>query len=132
MYFQSFTVFALATLTIAAPTPNKRALATRQAGPVFADTTFNDISIAGGQAGNAEAEALKVFSALDMNNLANADPNDLNFLNSVNQAANDAEKQAFNPAVEAATGDQAAQIQVCPKSKPKHESIPNNPSRTAR
>jgi hypothetical protein len=112
MYFQSFTVFALATLAIAAPTPNKRALATRQNGGVFADTTFNDISIAGGQAGNAEAEALAVFSALDMNNLQNIAQEDLNFLNSVNQAANGAEKESFNPAVDAASGDQAVQIQV--------------------
>jgi hypothetical protein len=38
---------------------------------------------------------------------------DLDFLNTVNQVANDAEKEAFNPAVEAATGTAATQAQVC-------------------
>jgi hypothetical protein len=113
MYFQSFAILSLAAFSVAAPTPNKRAVVARQSGPVLADTTYNDISIAGGQAGNAQAEAAAVFSALDLQNPENIDPADLTFLNEVNQVANDAEKEAFNPAVEAATGDEADQIQVC-------------------
>lgn len=112
MHFQSFTVLSLAALSIAAPTSNKRAVVARQAGPVLQDTTYNDISISGGQAGNAQAEAAVVFSGLDLQNPENIDPADLDFLNQVNQVANDAEKEAFNPAVEAATGDEADQIQV--------------------
>ena len=104
MYFQSIAVLSLAVLVIAAPV--KRAA-------VLADTTYNDISIAGGQAGNAEAEALAIFSKLDLQNPENIDNADLTLLNEVNQVANDAEKEVFNPAVEAATGDEAAQIQVC-------------------
>ncbi|CAI9634309.1 hypothetical protein GT037_011127 [Alternaria burnsii] len=111
MYFQSFAVFSLAALSVAAPTSSKRAVLARQSGPVLADTTYNDISISGGQAGNAQAEAMAVFSALDLQNPENIDPADLTFLNEVNQVANDAEKEAFNPAVEAATGDEADQIQ---------------------
>ncbi|CAG5163499.1 uncharacterized protein ALTATR162_LOCUS6486 [Alternaria atra] len=111
MYFQSFAILSLAAFSVAAPTPNKRAVVARQSGPVLADTTYNDISIAGGQAGNAQAEAAAVFSALDLQNPENIDPADLTFLNEVNQVANDAEKEAFNPAVEAATGDEADQIQ---------------------
>ncbi|KAF1839380.1 hypothetical protein BDW02DRAFT_585053 [Decorospora gaudefroyi] len=103
MHFQNFALLSLATLAIAAPTPSKRG--------VLADTNFNAISIAGGRAGNAEAEALAVFSALDLQNPQNIDQADLTFLNSVNQVANQAEKQAFNPAVEAANGVQADQIQ---------------------
>ncbi|KAL6702562.1 hypothetical protein ACN47E_001345 [Coniothyrium glycines] len=106
MHFQSLAVLSLAAFTIAAPTPAKR-----QSGPVLADTTYNDISIAGGQAGNAEAEALAVFSALDLQNPGNIDPADIKFLGEVNNVANDAEVSAFNPAVEAATGDEADQIQ---------------------
>ncbi|KAI8942295.1 hypothetical protein NX059_000374 [Plenodomus lindquistii] len=106
MRFQSITVLSFAAFAIAAPAALKR-----QAGPVLADTTFNDISIAGGVAGNAEAEALAVFSALDLENPENIDPADLAFLGAVNDVANDAEVEAFNPAVEAATGDEAAQIQ---------------------
>ncbi|KAI4645704.1 hypothetical protein J4E93_005282 [Alternaria ventricosa] len=111
MYFQSFAILSLAAFSVAAPTSNKRAVVARQAGPVLADTTYNDISIAGGQAGNAQAEAMAAFSALDLQNPGNIDPADLTFLNEVNQVANDAEKEAFNPAVEAATGDEADQIQ---------------------
>ncbi|CAN9114026.1 hypothetical protein CUC08_Gglean002743 [Alternaria sp. MG1] len=111
MYFQSFAVLSLAALSVAAPTSSKRAVLARQSGPVLADTTYNDISISGGQAGNAQAEAMAVFSALDLQNPGNIDPADLTFLNEVNQVANDAEKEAFNPAVEAATGDEADQIQ---------------------
>jgi hypothetical protein len=113
MYFQSFAVLSLAAFSVAAPTSSKRAVVARQSGPVLADTTYNDISISGGQAGNAQAEAMAVFSALDLQNPENIDPADLTFLNNVNQVANDAEKEAFNPAVEAATGDEADQIQVC-------------------
>ncbi|EDU42142.1 conserved hypothetical protein [Pyrenophora tritici-repentis Pt-1C-BFP] len=111
MYFQSFAVLSLAALAIAAPTPNKHALEARQSAAVFADTTYNAISISGGQAGNAKAEAAAVFKALDVNNLKDIASEDLTFLNTVNQVANDAEKEVFNPAVEAATGDQATQIQ---------------------
>jgi hypothetical protein len=103
MYFQSVAILSLAALAIAAPV--KRAA-------VLADTTYNAISIAGGKAGNAEAEALAVFSKLDLKNPENIDKADLTFLNQVNQVANDAEDQVFNPAVEAASGDKAAQIQV--------------------
>ena len=107
MYFSTITVLSLAALAIAAPTPSN----TKRAA-VLADTTYNDISIAGGQAGDAEAEALALFSKLDLQNPENIDAADLTFLNEVNQVANDAEKEVFNPAVEAATGDEAAQVQV--------------------
>lgn len=112
MHFQSLTIISLAALSVALPAPHKRALKARQSGPVLADTTFNDISIAGGQAGNAEAEALAVFSALDLQNPGNIDPADIKFLGEVNNVANDAEVEAFNTALEGATGDEADQIQV--------------------
>ena len=46
MRFSVATIFALTALSTAAP------LRRRQAGPVLADTTFDDISIAGGVAGS--------------------------------------------------------------------------------
>ncbi|RMZ72534.1 small secreted [Pyrenophora seminiperda CCB06] len=113
MYFHSIAILSLAAFSFAAPTPNnKRTIEARQGGAaVLADTTYNAISIAGGVAGNAKAEAAAVFKALDLTNLKNIASADLTFLNTVNQVANDAEKQVFNPAVDAATGDKAAQIQ---------------------
>jgi hypothetical protein len=107
MHFQSLTLLSLAALSVALPA----SLQTRQAG-VLQATTFNDISIAGGVAGNAEAEAAAAFSALNLNDLTSISKADQDFLDTVNQVANDAEKGAFNPAVEAASGDEAAAIQV--------------------
>lgn len=101
MHFPSLVVFSVSALSALAA-------------PVLKDTTYNAISISGGTAGNAKAEATAVFSALDLKNPGNIDPADLTFLNNVNQVANDAEKQVFNPAVAAASGTQATQIQVCP------------------
>ncbi|KAJ4366071.1 hypothetical protein N0V95_000298 [Ascochyta clinopodiicola] len=102
MRFQLTTITALAALSSALPT-----LKVRQSGPVLASTTYDAISISGGQAGNAEAEALAVFSALDVNNPGNIDAADIDFLNQVNSVANDAETGVFNPAIEAATGAEA-------------------------
>ncbi|KZM19401.1 uncharacterized protein EKO05_0009051 [Ascochyta rabiei] len=102
MHLQLATITALAALSSALPT-----LKVRQSGPVLASTTYDAISISGGQAGNAEAEALAVFSALDVNNPGNIDPADIDFLGQVNDVANDAETGVFNPAIEAATGDEA-------------------------
>ncbi|KAI0845428.1 hypothetical protein F5Y00DRAFT_167901 [Daldinia vernicosa] len=81
-----------------------------QAG-VFTQQNYNDISIAGGVAGNAQEEALAVFSALDTNNLASADEDDINFLKSVNKICNQAEEQAFNPAIDDASGEAADALQ---------------------
>ena len=102
MLFQLTTIAALAAFSTAFPT-----LKARQSGPVLASTTYDAISISGGQAGNAEAEALAVFSALDTANPGNIDPADVDFLGQVNSVANDAETGVFNPAIEAATGDEA-------------------------
>jgi hypothetical protein len=107
MHFQSLTILSLAALSVALPA----SLQSRQAG-VLKATTFNAISIAGGKAGNAEAEAAAAFSALNLNDLKSVSKADLDFLNEVNQVANDAEKEAFNPAVEAATGAAADAAQV--------------------
>ncbi|KAF2260781.1 hypothetical protein CC78DRAFT_438925, partial [Lojkania enalia] len=95
-------------LSLAAPTP-RRSLNRRA--PVLAETTYDAISISGGIAGNAEAEALAAFSALDLNDLANVDPADIDFLGAVNDVANDAETEAFNPAIDAADGDEATALQ---------------------
>ncbi|KAI1111040.1 small secreted protein [Nemania sp. NC0429] len=86
-----------------------------QAG-VFTQQTYNDISISGGVAGNAQNEALAVFSALNLDDLANVDKDDLDFLNSVNQICNQAEEDAFNEAIDAASassssGDEADALQ---------------------
>jgi hypothetical protein len=69
------------------------------------------ISISGGTAGNAKQEALDVFSALDLTNMAAVDQADIDFLGSVNNIGNDAEVGAFNPAILAATGHEKVALQ---------------------
>lgn len=78
---------------------------------VFSSTTFDDISIAGGTAGNAQEEAQQALSGLPTD-LTQVDAADLDFLNEVNQVANDAETDAFNPAIDAASGEEADALQV--------------------
>jgi hypothetical protein len=86
-------------------------LATIASAGVFTQKTYDEISISGGVAGNGEEEALAVFSALDLNNLAAADEDDIAFLNSVNKICNLAETDAFNVAIEAASGEEADALQ---------------------
>lgn len=101
---KSFSIIATILAVAASASPiGKRA--------VFADTTFNDISISGGTAGSAEAEAQQALSGLPAD-LTAVDKADLDFLNSVNQVANDAEKEGFNTAIEAASGAEADSLQV--------------------
>ncbi|KAF4463134.1 small secreted [Fusarium albosuccineum] len=77
---------------------------------VFSTQTYDDLSISGGTAGNAQQEALDKLSGLP-DDLSTVEEADLDFLNSVNQIANDAETDAFNPAIEAATGEEADALQ---------------------
>ncbi|KAI0473519.1 small secreted protein [Xylariaceae sp. FL0804] len=74
---------------------------------VFTQKTYNEISISGGVAGNAQEEANAQFSALDQSDLANVDEDDIDFLDSVNQICNDAEESAFDPAIDDASDDAA-------------------------
>jgi hypothetical protein len=98
----SLIAVALAAMATAAPTA-KRA--------VFTDKTFAELSISGGTAGNAEAEALEKLGGLPTD-LTTVEQADLDFLDSVNGLANDAEKEAFNTAIEAASGEEADALQV--------------------
>ena len=95
-------LLGLAATAIAAPV-SKRA--------VFSQSSYDDLSISGGTAGNAEQEALQKLSGLP-SDLSTVEKSDLDFLNSVNQIANDAESDAFNPAIEAASGEEADALQV--------------------
>ncbi|KJA20866.1 hypothetical protein HYPSUDRAFT_55836 [Hypholoma sublateritium FD-334 SS-4] len=91
-------LFAFFTAAFAAPVERRAAVA------VFKTQTYNQLSISGGKAGTAQALASAKFAALNLANAKNVAASDLDFLNSVNQIANDAETEAFNPAIAAATG----------------------------
>ncbi|KAF8969584.1 hypothetical protein BDZ97DRAFT_1902392 [Flammula alnicola] len=97
-----------ATTALSAPVPD---IERRLAAAVFKTQTYNQLSISGGQAGNAQAEALAKFSALNLNDAKNVAAADIEFLNSVNQIANQAETEAFNPAIAAASGTAQTALQ---------------------
>jgi hypothetical protein len=59
----------------------------------------------------AKQEALDVFSALDLTDMANVDLADTDFLGSVNGIDNDAEVRAFNQAIAAASGAEKTALQ---------------------
>ncbi|KAH8654749.1 small secreted protein [Ilyonectria robusta] len=82
--------FTLVALCSAAPL-SKRA--------VFSTTSYNDLSISGGVAGNAQQEALQKLGGLPT------------ISRPVNQIANDAETDAFNVAIDAADGEEADALQ---------------------
>lgn len=99
-----FSIVALGLVALVSAAPlSKRA--------VFSTTSYNDLSISGGVAGNAQEEAQQKLAGLP-SDLTTVEKADLDFLNSVNQIANDAEDEAFNPAIDAASGDAADALQV--------------------
>jgi hypothetical protein len=101
----SKTIFVLfAAGSIAAPTPLRRRA-------VFSTKTYDELSISGGVAGDGKQEALDALAGLP-DDLSTVEEADLDFLNSVNQICNDAEVDAFNPAIEAADGEEAAALEV--------------------
>ena len=108
MRFSAAFTLAFATLSVAAPT-TRRSLKTRG---VLGTATYDELSISGGVAGDGEAEALAKLP-IDVNDLANVDAADLAFLGDVNDIANDAEVSVFNPAIEAATGEEKTALEVC-------------------
>jgi hypothetical protein len=81
-------------------------------GDVLTASDYNTIQISGGTAGTAEAEANALFANIDMNNLAAVSAADLDIVKGTHDAAEDAEVNAFNPAIDAASGDAATALQV--------------------
>jgi hypothetical protein len=103
MHFSLLTTLAMAAFAAASPIQIQRRA-------VFAPSTFNQLSISGGVAGNAQQEALQKLAGLP-SDLSTVEKADLDFLNSVNQICNDAEKEAFNTAIKAASGEAADALQ---------------------
>ncbi|KAG4417403.1 hypothetical protein IFR04_009472 [Cadophora malorum] len=104
MQYSTLLTLALATLSAAAPTQLKA-----RAG-VLGTQSYDDLSVSGGVAGDALNEVLAKLP-IDTSDFANVDPADIAFLGDVNDIANDAETDAFNVAIEAATGDEKVALQ---------------------
>ncbi|KAL1718780.1 hypothetical protein EV715DRAFT_252306 [Schizophyllum commune] len=74
---------------------------------------YADFQISDGVAGDAEAEANAVFvDPFDGVDLASVDETTLDNIQTMREAAEDAETEKFNSAIEAASGDEADALQV--------------------
>ncbi|KAK7472908.1 hypothetical protein VKT23_001015 [Stygiomarasmius scandens] len=106
----AFLFSLLAAFVSAAPVPLvKKALARR----AFQELDYADFQISDGVAGQAEAEANAVFvDPFKGVDLATIDDATVEALQTMREAAEDAETSLFNPAIEAASGAQADALQV--------------------
>jgi len=111
----SFLTFALFALAASSPKPKKAAAsstATAAAGgSVLTASDYNTFQISSGTAGDAQTKANALFANIDMNNLASVSASDLKIIEGIHDVAEDAETQAFNPAIAAASGDAATALQ---------------------
>lgn len=95
----------------AAASTDSATAAAAAGGDVLSASAYNDFQISGPTAGDAQTKANALFANIDMNNLAAVSANDLKVIKGIHDAAEDAEVQAFNPAIDAATGDAATALQ---------------------
>ncbi|KAF2122346.1 hypothetical protein BDV96DRAFT_609256 [Lophiotrema nucula] len=101
----SFVLTGLLATALAAPTakPHKRA-------GVLTAQSYAQFQVSDGVAGNALAEVNAKFP-IDTSDLANVDPGDAQIISDARQVAESAETDAFNPAIDAASGDAATALQ---------------------
>ncbi|EJD54756.1 hypothetical protein AURDEDRAFT_110252 [Auricularia subglabra TFB-10046 SS5] len=81
--------------------------------PDFASLTYNDVQISSGVAGNAAAEANAIFvTPFDGVNRADIPDETQDAIETLRKAAESAETELFNPALDEATGDEKKALQV--------------------
>ncbi|KAB8304149.1 hypothetical protein EYC80_003568 [Monilinia laxa] len=102
---------ATASPTAAATSSASASTTTASAGSVLTASAYKDFQISDGKAGTAQDQANALFTAIDKNNLAAVSKSDLDIIQGVHDAAEDAETDAFNPAIAAASGDAATALQ---------------------
>ncbi|KAF2472877.1 uncharacterized protein BDR25DRAFT_283447 [Lindgomyces ingoldianus] len=102
-FSSSIFLFGLAATSLAAPVANaKRGVLTKQ--------SYADFQVSDGVAGNALAEVNAKFP-IDTSDLANVDPADQQIISDARKVAESAETDAFNPAIDAASGADATALQ---------------------
>ncbi|CAE6455060.1 unnamed protein product [Rhizoctonia solani] len=112
-YFFLYALLASASLVSSRPLSRTRSTTSvkRQA-QIFSLKDYADFQISTGVAGDALSRAEAVFKTpLDGVNLATVSDEDLDNLNTMRGAASKFETTDFNPAIEAATGENAAALQ---------------------
>ncbi|CAD6442300.1 77e92a88-0be9-401f-bf77-6a25c516cc72 [Sclerotinia trifoliorum] len=102
---------AAANSTVARIPAASTSTSTASAASVLTASAYNDFQISSGTAGTAQDEANALFTAIDRNNLGAVSASDLKIIQGIHDAAEKAETDAFNPAIEAASGDDATALQ---------------------
>ncbi|KAK7035222.1 hypothetical protein VNI00_011989 [Paramarasmius palmivorus] len=109
--FIALAISSLAAAVCGAPIPDSKAIAARQVN--FKEQSYAQFQISDGVGGNAEAEANAVFvDPFKGVDLATIDDATLTALKNMRSAAEDAETELFNPAIDAASGADADALQV--------------------
>ncbi|WQF86521.1 hypothetical protein CDEST_11535 [Colletotrichum destructivum] len=108
----SVVLATLAAVASAAPSGDISSAGNRvQKRAVFTAKTFDELSISGGTAGKAKEDALAKFAGLPTD-LSTVDKADLEFLDSANKIANQAERGAYNTEIaKTAPGEDALALQ---------------------
>lgn len=102
---------AASTTSASAATGTAVSAAASSGGSVLTASDYNTFQISSGTAGTAEAEANALFANIDQTNLAGVSASDLKVIQGIHDVAEDAETDAFNPAIAAASGDAATALQ---------------------
>lgn len=107
-------IFAiLPLLLVVTASPVRRANSTGGDCPAFALQDYSDFQISDGTGGNAQAEANAVFvTPFGGCDLSTVDSTSLKNLQTMREAAESAETDLFNPAIDAASGADADALQV--------------------
>ncbi|PVF93079.1 hypothetical protein CPB86DRAFT_133889 [Serendipita vermifera] len=108
----SLFLLAFSSSTLALPIRNEVAVPQKRQASIFALQDYADFQISDGQAGTAEEEAAAVFLApFEGVDLATVSDEDRDNVEAMRRLAEQAETQQFNPAIKAASGDEATALQ---------------------
>ncbi|KAI6246255.1 hypothetical protein HI914_05551 [Erysiphe necator] len=88
-----------------------KATASQGGASILSSQPYSDLQISDGEAGQAEQEAAARFQGIDKGDLASVSDADVKLIKGIHDIAEKAEVEAFNPAIEAATGDEAKALQ---------------------
>lgn len=91
---------------------NSKAAASQEGASVLSSQSYSDLQISDGQAGNAQQEAAARFQGLDTGDLSAVSDADVKLIKGIHDIAEKAEVEAFNPAIEKASGDEAKALKV--------------------
>ncbi|RKF65827.1 putative small secreted protein [Erysiphe neolycopersici] len=89
-----------------------KATASEEGAATLSSRPYSELQISSGVAGNAEQEAAAKFNGLDKVDPATVSKADRDMIKQIHDIAEKAEINAFNPAIEKATGDELKALKI--------------------